>query len=75
MRVGAIVGRGIGQLRIGAAVARFGRYIFLSSSLYRRMAVAYRSNDFCVTALGQMIPTVRIFMPLPGVSLLAREAE
>jgi membrane protein DedA with SNARE-associated domain len=59
-------GRAIGPVRIAAVVCRFGRYVFLSPSLYRRMADAYRRNDSCVTALGQVIPTVRIFLPLPA---------
>lgn len=62
-------GRAIGSHRITAAVRRFGRYVFLSSALYRRMAGAYRRNDWCVTALGQLIPTVRVFMPLAAGAL------
>jgi len=57
-------GRAIGFDRVTTAVGRFGRYVFLSPSLYRRMVDAYRRNDVCVTALGQVIPTVRVFMPL-----------
>jgi len=59
-------GRAIGPVRIAAVVCRFGRYVFLSPSLYRRMAEAYHRNDTCVTVLGQVIPTVRIFLPLPA---------
>jgi alkaline phosphatase len=62
-------GRAIGSDRITTAVGRFGRYVLLSPSLYRRMADAYRRNDVCVTALGQVIPTVRIFMPLAAGAL------
>ena len=62
-------GRAIGPARIAAVVGRFGRYVFLSHSLYRQMANAYRRNDLCVTALGQVIPTVRIYLPLPAGAL------
>jgi alkaline phosphatase len=63
------VGRAIGPNRITRVVGRCGRYVFLSPALYRRMADAYRRNDLCVTALGQVIPTVRIFMPLAAGAL------
>jgi len=62
-------GRAIGFERITTVVGRFGRYVFLSPALYRRMADAYRRNDVCVTALGQVIPTVRVFMPLTAGAL------
>jgi len=62
-------GRAIGPNRIATAVGRFGRYVFLSPALYRRMADAYRRNDWCVTAVGQVIPTVRVFMPLAAGAL------
>jgi alkaline phosphatase len=63
------VGRAIGPNRITRVVGRCGRYVFLSPALYRRMSDAYRRNDLCVTALGQVIPTVRIFMPLAAGAL------
>ena len=47
-------GRAIGFERITTVVGRFGRYVFLSPALYRRMADAYRRNDVCVTALGRL---------------------
>lgn len=60
------LGRAIGAHRIETLVSRFGRYIFLSQSLYERMTQAYVHNQFRVTLIGQLIPTVRIYLALPA---------
>src|SRR5579872_2039806 len=60
------LGRAIGAQRIEAFVSKFGRFGFLSLPLYQRMAQAYLRNQFRVTLLGQIIPTVRIYLALPA---------
>ena len=68
--VGAIcwygLGRAIGPTRCAALVARYGRYVKLTSSRYEHLAWSYRRNRFGVTVIGQTIPLVRIFLPLPA---------
>lgn len=59
-------GRAFGRARSEAWVARYGRFIFLSPSFYRRMADAYRRDHFWVTLLGQTIPMVRLYLPIPA---------
>jgi len=66
------LGFALGPQRSEAMVERFGRYILLKPSLYRRMAQAYRRNHFWVTAVSQTIPTVRVYSAIPaGVLNLA----
>jgi len=66
------LGFALGPQRSEAMVERFGRYVFLKPSLYRRMASAYRLNHFWVTAISQTIPTVRVYISIPaGVLNLA----
>lgn len=59
-------GRLIGAERCERFVARFGRYILLKLDLYRRLAGAYQRNHFWVTAIGQIVPTARIYLALPA---------
>jgi len=62
----------LGPQRSDAMMERFGRYIFLTPSLYRRMAKAYARNHFWVAVISQTIPTVRIYSAIPaGVLNLA----
>ncbi|MFC5489873.1 DedA family protein [Dokdonella soli] len=60
------LGRALGQQRIDALVIRFGRYVFLNESLYRRMTGAYRRAPFRVTLIGQTIPCARIYIGMPA---------
>jgi len=66
------LGFALGPQRSDAMMERFGRYIFLTPSLYRRMAKAYARNHFWVAVISQTIPTVRIYSAIPaGVLNLA----
>jgi membrane protein DedA with SNARE-associated domain len=60
------LGRAVGAQRMEVLVSRFGRYGFLSLSLYQRMTRAYLRNRFWVTLVGQVVPTVRIYLSLPA---------
>jgi membrane protein DedA with SNARE-associated domain len=60
------LGRAVGAHRIEALVSNFGRYVFLSPSLYQRMTRAYLRNQIWVTLLGQVVPTARIYLSLPA---------
>jgi membrane protein DedA with SNARE-associated domain len=68
--VGAIgwygLGRTLGSQRIERLVARFGKFVLLRPSLYRQLTDAYRGNHFWVTLIGQILPTVRIYLALPA---------
>lgn len=68
--VGAIgwygLGRALGPLRIEGLVTRYGKFVLLRPSLYRRLTDAYRGNHFWVTLIGQTLPTVRIYLALPA---------
>ncbi len=59
-------GRMLGAKRCESLVSRFGKYAFLTLSRYRRMTHAYRQRPFRVTLLGQLLPTVRLYLPLPA---------
>lgn len=66
------LGFALGPERSESFVTRFGRYVFLKPTLYRRMADAYRRNHFWVTVIGQTIPAVRVYLSIPaGVINLA----
>ncbi|MEH2508802.1 membrane protein DedA with SNARE-associated domain [Nitrobacteraceae bacterium AZCC 1564] len=66
------LGFALGAERSESFVARFGHYIFLKPTLYRRIAEAYRRNHFWVTVVGQTIPVVRVYLSIPaGVINLA----
>lgn len=60
------LGRALGERRTEAAVARWGRYVLLPPARYQHLAGLYRRNHFVATALGQITPVVRIYMPLPA---------
>jgi alkaline phosphatase len=63
------IGFSLGPQRARAAVARYGKCIFLKLAFYDRLADAYRRNHFCVTLAGQVIPAVRIYLALPAGAL------
>lgn len=68
------LGRSLGSARIERLVARAGRYIFLSPAHYQRLSQAYRRNHFWVSAIGQTMPTVRVYLALPA-GVLALDAR
>lgn len=68
------LGRSLGSARIEQLVTRFGRFVFLSPAHYQRLSAAYRRNHFWVTAIGQTIPTVRVYLALPA-GVLALDAR
>jgi alkaline phosphatase len=61
-----LVGASVGPSRVRRLVLRYGPWVFLKPQLYERMTVSYRNRPFRVTAIGQLIPTVRIFQALPA---------
>lgn len=60
------LGAWLGEGRTQALVARHGRWLFLSTALYTRLAEGYRRHPAGATILGQFVPTVRIFQALPA---------
>lgn len=60
------IGRLFGTARCERLVTRWGRYVFLPLALYRRLAASYAHRQFWVTLVGQTVPTVRIYLPLPA---------
>jgi alkaline phosphatase len=68
--VGAIgwygIGRAFGSQRIEALVTRYGKYVSLRLSLYRRLTDAYRGHHFWVTVIGQTLPVARVYLALPA---------
>jgi membrane protein DedA with SNARE-associated domain len=66
------VGWVLGAERVESWIVRYGGYALISPTLYRRLADAYRRNHFGVTLIGQIIPTVRIYLALPAGVLKLR---
>jgi alkaline phosphatase len=60
------LGRWLGEQRVEAAVARYGKYIFFKLPTYHRLAASYRGNRFVVTMLGQTVPVARVYLGLPA---------
>jgi membrane protein DedA with SNARE-associated domain len=60
------IGRLFGAARCERLIARWGSYVFLPMALYRRLAASYARRQFWVTLVGQTVPTVRIYLPLPA---------
>ncbi|WP_306225064.1 DedA family protein [Bosea beijingensis] len=60
------IGRALGERRVRAVVARYGRYVFFNLETYDYLAGSYRRNSFAVTLIGQTIPVARIFLALPA---------
>jgi membrane protein DedA with SNARE-associated domain len=62
-----------GSRRCECLVTRYGKFLLLSPRLYRSLCDSYKRNHFWVTAIGQTVPTVRIYLALPagviGVSI------
>lgn len=56
----------IGPERVQHWVTRYGKWVLLKPSLYKKMRDVYERNPFRITFIGQMIPTVRIFQALPA---------
>jgi len=66
------LGAALGSRRSEVMVRKLGPYVFLKLSLYERMSEAYRRNHFWVTAIGQTVPVVRVYLSIPaGVLNLA----
>ncbi|WP_395449218.1 DedA family protein [Aminobacter sp. UC22_36] len=63
------IGWSLGPQRARAAVARYGKCVFVKLSFYDRLTDAYRRNHFWVTLSGQVIPAVRIYLALPAGAL------
>jgi len=68
-------GRCVGGTRCERLVERYGKFLLLlPPPLYRRLVAAYSRHHFWVTAIGQTVPTARIYLALPagviGVSFL-----
>lgn len=61
-----MIGWLLGPERVRKAVAGYGRYVLLKLSLYDRLTSAYRRNHFWVTLSGQIMPAVRLYLPLPA---------
>ncbi|MBV6898198.1 DedA family protein [Xanthomonas euvesicatoria] len=60
------IGHALGNARVRAVVAKYGRLVFLRIATYERLAQSYRRNDFWVTLAGQAIPVARIYLALPA---------
>jgi len=68
--LGALCWYGLGNLlgseRSERAVDRFGKYVLLSGDTYRRATGAYVRHRFMATLIAQLLPTVRLYMPVPA---------
>jgi membrane protein DedA with SNARE-associated domain len=66
-------GRTLGEARSQAFAARYGPYVGLTPTRYHRVVAAFHRNLLVITAIGQTIPVIRVYMALPagalGVSL------
>ena len=60
------LGRLVGHRRTERLVERFGKFLLLRPELYRRLIAAYGRRHFWVTAVGQTVPTARIYLALPA---------
>jgi alkaline phosphatase len=67
-------GRLFGAERCERLVTRWGSAVFLPIALYRRLAEAYTRRQFWVSLVGQLVPTVRICLPLPAGVIELRTA-
>src|SRR5260370_759709 len=56
----------VGRARCERLIDRYGKYFLLPPHLYRRLADAYGRHRFWVTAVGQIVPTARIYLALPA---------
>lgn len=59
-------GRLVGGVRCERLVERYGKYLLLPPHLYHRLVAAYGRHHFWVTAIGQTVPTARIYLALPA---------
>ena len=59
-------GRMLGEGHCAALVSRYGRYVHISDTRYRRWVTHYRRHEFRMTLLGQTIPAARACLPLPA---------
>lgn len=60
------IGNVLGEERTHALVKRFGRYVWLSETLYLSLAARYSRNAFIATFVGQTVPVVRVYLSLPA---------
>lgn len=63
------MGRRLGEARAQALVGRFGKYVFLPLSTYRKLADAYRRKAFAASLVAQLIPTVRNYLGIGAGAL------
>lgn len=63
------MGRRLGEARAEALVGRFGKYVFLPLSTYRKLAEAYRHKAFVASLVAQLIPTVRNYLGIGAGAL------
>lgn len=60
------LGLTLGRTRSQAFVERFGRVIGLTPARYLRVVDAYQRNLLLITAVGQTIPAVRVYIAIPA---------
>jgi membrane protein DedA with SNARE-associated domain len=63
------MGLRLGEARADAFVKRFGRYVFLPLSTYRKLAETYRRKAFVASLVAQLIPTVRNYLGIGAGAL------
>ncbi len=61
-----LLGRTLGRQRAEIAVVRFGRCLWVDPARYRRIASACCRRPFAVCLFGQVVPVVRLCVPLPA---------
>jgi membrane protein DedA with SNARE-associated domain len=64
-----LLGRRLGEARAEALVGRFGKYVFLPPTAYRKLAEAYRRNAFRASLVAQLVPTVRNYLGIGAGAL------
>lgn len=60
------IGFALGEARTHRLVVRYGRYLFLSETVYLSLARRYTRNAFVATFVGQTVPVVRVYLSLPA---------
>lgn len=67
---GAVVwyslGRWLGSARVDTFITRYGRYAFIRPETYRHLAAAYSRRRFLATFIGQLLPGIRLYLPIPA---------
>ncbi|CAN5524793.1 DedA family protein [soil metagenome] len=62
-------GRSLGETRSQTFAVRFGPTVGVNPARYHRIVAAFRRNLLVITAIGQTIPAIRVYIALPAGAL------